>query len=310
MGRLITLSILFCLLFMQAGFANAAEVEIFGIADDEEVRRSLSAEARIRLDSTLYRIDYKTGFASLVGPVGYHGCGGLDFHPITGQLYATCLGESHNPVLLNVDPYTGYGTKIFELQFENGDFGVIADISFRYDGTLFAYIESMAESYLAIINMHTGLIQNLGPVGILGEGNGIAFNDVLYNAQTDLLPTLNVLDQTNGAATFETNLIVPPPADDFPVIYSMDKDTVNNIFYGALDNQTVIYTFYLVTIDPDSGQVDLIGETVEGLQALAVRNPRISNVPTLSEYSMIALAVIFLGSALIVLRRRNQKIEA
>lgn len=85
---------------------------------------------------------------------------------------------------------------------------------------------------------------------------------------------------------------------------------MNNIFYGALDNQTVIYTFYLVTIYPDSGQVDLIGETVEGLQALAVRNPRISNVPTLSEYSLIVLAIVFLASALLVLRRRKQSIEA
>jgi hypothetical protein len=113
-----------------------------------------------------------------------------------------------------------------------------------------------------------------------------------------------------SAATFKTNLIIPPPADDFPIIYSMDKDTENNIFYGALDNETREYTFYLITVDVDTGEVVLIGETVEGLQSLAVRNPRITNVPTLSEYSMIALAVIFLVSALLVLRRRNQKIEA
>jgi len=112
----------------------------------QTTRKFVGLYLRKRLGITFYRIDYKTGFASPVGPVGYHGCGGLDFHPITGQLYATCLGESHNPVLLNVDPDTGHGTKIFELQFDNGDFGSITDISFRSDGILFAYLESIAES--------------------------------------------------------------------------------------------------------------------------------------------------------------------
>jgi len=311
MKKLISVFIVFCLFFIQAGFTNAAEVELFGISNHSDDHSMTTTGARNdELGSTLYRVDYRTGSAIPVGPVGYHDCRGLDFHPLTGQLYATCLGESHNPVLLDINPNTGHGTKISELQFENTDFGSIRDISFRKDGTLFAYVGVKSESFLAIINPEAGVIENLGTIGLIGGGNGIAANVVLYHAQTDILPTLNVLDQTNGAGTFKTNLIIPPPANDHPIIPSMDEDTENDIFYGVLDNETPVYTFYLVTIDVDSGLVTLIGETVDGLESLAVRNPRITNVPTLSEYGMIALAVVFLASALLVLRRRKQGIEA
>ena len=306
MKRLVSLFIIFSVFLIQAGYTNAAEVELFGISNHSENSGMTTTGARNdELGSTLYRVDYRTGSAIPVGPVGYHDCRGLDFHPLTGQLYATCLGESHNPVLLDINPNTGHGTKITELQFQNDDFGSIRDISFRDDGTLFAYVGAKAESFLAILNPETGVIENLGPVGLLGEGNGIAFNALLYNAQTDLLPTLNVLDQTNGAATFLTNLTVPLPPNGHQIIPSMDKDTDNGIFYGVLDNETAVYTFYLVTIDVDSGLVTLIGETVDGLDSIAVRNPRITNVPTLSEYGMIALAIVFLASALLVLKRRK-----
>jgi len=311
MGRLISLSILFCLLLVQADFSSAADIEIFGISNEtngiigepgQEVRNGI-------LGSTLYMIDYQTGNAIPVGPVGYHECFGLDFHPITRQLYATCLGESHNPVLLDINPDTGQGTIITELQFQNQDFGTIADISFRNDGKLFGYVDSKIP-FLAILNPDSGNIENVGPTNVTGGGNGIAFNDVLYHAQTDKLPTLYELNQTNGNATFKTGLNIPPPANDFPLIFSMDKDKVNNVFYGALDNAIMdAYTFYLVTVDVNTGQVGLIGETVEGLQALAVRS-QATDVPTLSEYGMIGLAIVFLASALLVLRRRKQNVEA
>ncbi len=305
------LFIVFCIFLIQAGITNAAEVEIFGISNGSEgMDRSITETRNGVSGSTLYKIDYKTGFATPVGPVGSHDCTGLDFHPLKNKLYAVCFGMSHNQVLLDIDPFTGHGTEITELQFEDGDFGIIVDISFREDGTLFAYVDLKEDDFLAILNPETGLIQNLGPTGLIGDGNGIAINDELYNANTELLPTLNVLNQTNGGATFKTNLIVPPPANDFPLILSMDKDTVNNIFYGVLDNEELEYTYYLVTIDVDSGQVDLIGVTVDGLDALAVRNPKISNIPTLSQYGLILVAVAFLAAALFVLRRRGESYEA
>ena len=44
MKKAISIFSIFCIFLLHAGITNAAEAEIFGIADDEEVRRSLSAE--------------------------------------------------------------------------------------------------------------------------------------------------------------------------------------------------------------------------------------------------------------------------
>ncbi len=312
MKKLISTFIFLCVILLQAGFTNAAEVEILGISNETE-DAIIGSEVENRngeLGSTLYRIDYKTGNSIPVGPIGYHNCLGLDFHSITGQLYATCLGDSHNPILLNIDPITGHGTQIVELQFQEKDFGMIADISFRDDGTLFAYIFAKDFSFLAILHPDTGIIENLGNVGLFGQGNAIAFNSVLYNAQTLKSPILNTMNQTNGAATFSKDLNVPPPVNGFPIFYSMDEDKADNVFYAVLDEVSLGYTFYLTTVDVNNGDVDIIGQTVDGIQALAVRRPIVRDVPTLSEYSMIALAVIFFASALLVLRRRKQSIEA
>jgi len=316
MKKLISVFIFLCVVLLQAGFTNAADVEIFGISNDNEpCDMVVTSETEVRngeLGSTLYRIDYKTGSAIPVGPIGYHDCQGLDFHPATNELYATCFGgESHNPLLLDINPNTGEGTVIVELQFEDGFSGFITDISFRADATLFVYVQAKPGPYLAIINPNSGQIERLGSVGLFGDGNAIAMNAELYNVQTAAKTlNLNVLNQSNGSGTFIRNLNVPPPANNFPIVYSMDKDVQNNDFYAALDDTAREYIFYLVTIDVDSGEVDLIGETVEGLQALAVRNKIVSNVPTLSEYGLIALVIVMLAAAVIVIRQRKQSVKA
>jgi len=41
--------------------------------------------------STLYELEPTTGAATIVGPIGFNRVGGIDFHPMTGVLYA--VGE-------------------------------------------------------------------------------------------------------------------------------------------------------------------------------------------------------------------------
>ncbi|MGH7851351.1 MAG: IPTL-CTERM sorting domain-containing protein [Thermodesulfobacteriota bacterium] len=80
--------------------------------------------------------------------------------------------------------------------------------------------------------------------------------------------------------------------------------------FGSLDIQLLEYEHYLVTIDTSTGLVTNVGETVEGLEAIAFLNPRVSNIPTMSEYGMIVLVVVLMAGAIFVLRRRIGGVSA
>src|SRR5687768_2882423 len=62
----------------------------------------------------LYQIDPTTGGSALIGSTGFERVGGIDFDPLTGQLYG--FGErddgSDEQVLITIDPTTGAGTEV------------------------------------------------------------------------------------------------------------------------------------------------------------------------------------------------------
>ncbi len=61
----------------------------------------------------LYTIDPTTGDATLVGSIGFNVTGAMDFHPVTGVLYATARRTSDaTPVLITIDTSTGAGTEV------------------------------------------------------------------------------------------------------------------------------------------------------------------------------------------------------
>jgi LPXTG-motif cell wall-anchored protein len=76
--------------------------------------------------------------------------------------------------------------------------------------------------------------------------------------------------------------------------------------FGSLDIQNLRYEHYLVTINTSTGDVTNVGETVEGLEAIAFLNPRVSNIPTLSEYGMAAVGLALLSISIFALYRRKK----
>lgn len=219
--------------------------------------------------STLYRIDLD-GTATAVGPIGFNACSGMDFHPTTGILYATCFRPGTvRTVFIKINPDTGVGTEVnpaaLGFQFP------VTDISFRNsDQALYAYFGSV--NSVGTIDIMTGEATALGPSGGVFAGNGIAFSpsDVLFHATEGPLSTLN---QTNGAATFVTGLSFQAcgsGTDQSPRINAMDFQPGTGILFGSLN-----IAFggggpnCLVTIDTATGEVTLIGLTVPGLDALA-----------------------------------------
>src|SRR6185436_13384491 len=120
--------------------------------------------------SDFYRIDPTTGTATLVGPMGFSSVSGMAFHPTTGVLYAVGFdGLTH--VLLTIDKVTGVGTlvgptNVFIASGCSSD--RVSDISFRSDGTLYAYAETCDQ--LGVINTSTGAFTLVGATGQSDSG--------------------------------------------------------------------------------------------------------------------------------------------
>ena len=99
------------------------------------------------------------------------------------MLYAVGFdGLTH--VLLTIDTATGAGTAVGPTNVSTAapPCGTVADISFRSDGTLYAYAEPC--DTVGVIDTSTGAFTQLGHSGQDDGGNGIAFSpgDVLFHA--------------------------------------------------------------------------------------------------------------------------------
>ena len=175
--------------------------------------------------STLYTIDPATGAKTAVGAIGFDACSGMDFHPTTGILYATCIRSVPDPthVLITIDPVTGTGTEVGPTGVVGLGFGftTMSDISFRNSGdhTLYAYLVDPdfinGPDGVGTINITTGAATALGLSNSGHFGNGIAFSpaDLLFHAATVTVGgadgVLSTLNQNTGAATIVTALSFP-----------------------------------------------------------------------------------------------------
>jgi hypothetical protein len=228
--------------------------------------------------SNLYMIDPGTGAALLVGPMGMTHCSGLAFGP-DGTLYAV----GHDPdnpndrsSLFFVNPATGEATPIGESHHGFADErSRISDLSFRFDGRLFGYLEP--RDGLGTLNTATAAVTELGPTNVDGCcGNGIAFaaGEVLFHCNED---ALHVLNQTTGEATVVADLTFPAyTVDECPAAEFADEIRIN-----ALDFSSAGVLFgslncgwggqgpnYLVVVSAD-GVVTDVGQSVDGLDGIA-----------------------------------------
>lgn len=290
-------------------FSGQSWAQLYGLAHEEEIMRSETNTPRINGfgESSLYLIDPDTGSAALIGPTGFYFCRGLDFQPVTNVLYAGCLNGIGEQVLIVVDTQTGQGTFVGFINAE----GLLLDLSFRSDGTLFGYFISKPGNFLSTINTNNGDSNFIGESGLEGEGDGIGFDQFndLFLADTDFVsfdPSLYLLNQSNGLATLVTGLTLPPFDEGIRLINSLDLNPETDVMFGSLDIQNFAYEHYLVTINTSTGDVTNVGETVEGLEAIAFRNPRVSNIPTLSEYGMAAVGLALLSISIFALYRRKR----
>jgi hypothetical protein len=215
--------------------------------------------------SNFYSIDPTTGTATLIGPVGFDSVSGVAFHPTTGVLYAVGIiagGGLH--LLLTIDTATGAGTLVGPTNVfrASGCSDRVSDLSFRSDGTLYAYAESCAQ--LGVINTSTGAFTLVGATGQSDNGNGMAFSPggVLFHAGGQNVGTL---DQTTGVLTPGADLTFPATCPSARVNAMDFQPGSGTLFVVQRCDST---NRHLGTLNTTTGVITDIGASVSRLDAI------------------------------------------
>lgn len=267
--------------------------------------------------STLHIIDQNSGAVSTIGPVGFERCGGMSFDAL-GNLFATCERSdgSDTTVLVQIDISTGAGTEVGAA----GNCDNWTDVSFRNsDNELFASgFRCGPPGYqLTTISTGTGLSTIVGPLNNLhccGGGLAYSVEDTLYfldGEDPDEPPasTLYTVNQDTGDATVTTNVTYPPGLNRGPRSNAMAFNQGTGVLYLSVvhggGNIGPPRENFLGILNIDTGVATILGPTANGLDAIAFTPVITRNVPTLSEWGLIAMAGVLGLIGLIAIRRRK-----
>jgi hypothetical protein len=237
------------------------------------------------------------------------------------------LGTS-NGVLITIDPTTGTGTEVGEMCGSDG--GVVTDFSFRNaDQVLFGLVfnngSTCTTNGYQTINTTTGIITTSiglsGYQGCCGFSTAFSPEDTLFfadeesNNECPFDGDLYTANQSTGAVTQIATLAFPnPPFNDCARPNAMDFQPGTGILFVSIVNGGPQFTQprsnYIATTNTTTGEVTVIGQTVECLDAIAFDPqppppPTTAMVPTLSEWGLIAMAGILGLVGFMAVRRRK-----
>jgi hypothetical protein len=216
---------------------------------------------------------------------------GLAFHPITGVLY----GSTGNSVaataarLVTINPTTALVTIIGQFNAGNaGSPATMSDIAFDSAGNLYG-IGSVGGPQLYSISVATGqatVIGNTGLTSTSGGGLAISAGGIAYGT-----PTSTRYGTYNLGTGAYANIANPAKPGGGGAYAALDFD--GSVLYGLNSAPGSPPPTYLATIDPTTGAVTNVGQSVNSLDAIAFQIPEPS-----------AIALLMLGFLLSVGIRR------
>ncbi|HBN26449.1 MAG TPA: hypothetical protein DD405_03150 [Desulfobacteraceae bacterium] len=301
MMNLLKLTISCLLIFILSYGASSAQTSLLITADDTCTGGGSNL-------SSLYSADPQTGATSLIGPIGFNGVTGMAVLG-DGRLVASARADANGDrisILIEIDPLTGQGTLIGTIgNNEEGGCGRTPDLT--YDaatdtlyGIGFRCIPGNSHgniTELLRINQTTGLGTTIGQTGFFGGGNGLAISagGTLFSSEDEEFLTLNPL-------TGQGTLVANHDQGDF-VMSAMDFHPRTRELFG------IEFRFSdgadLVTVNTSTAVTTEIGELPPCSDALVFFTSSPSNVPTLSEWGLIAMASILGIVGFMVARRRK-----
>ena len=290
--------------------------DLYGVCSHLLINGVFEESKQEGIGQVLVHIDKNTGQATEIGPLG-DGIGylrGLFVSDISFYKDGTLYAHLHADDVKKVEAEAGITTS-------NG----------------------ATDNMLGTINLQTGAFEEIGPTNSDDALSAIGFSpdDVLYQCANfsgdvkkeasidsrfiNYFTDINTLNIGTGNSTFERSVIFPPDVEGhLNVIESKDFDDATGEAYAFLSteeirksaadvatNNLIPNGSYLVRINQFTGAVELIGQTsppFEDFLAISVRR-FVRNVPTMSEYGMMATAVFLFGASVLYLRRRKAKSE-
>ncbi len=237
--------------------------------------------------ATLYAIAPATGAALPIGSIGARTESAMALAP-NGVVYGVGLTNT-GFALLNINTTTGAGT-IVGLTGVNAPF---QDMDFRpSDGKLFGY----SGGSIYTINIATGVATFVGDTGKFPFGNALAFSpsNILYSANES---TLDVINQTNGSVTSSIPLIYLPAfggANALSRANAMKFHPNGRLLASVVtDGAPSGHVNSLAFINVASGEVNRIGTSAPGLDALSVSNRSIAvPIPAPSSWLLVSLGIV------------------
>lgn len=286
--------------------ATAAAVMMIATTHAAPVLYGVSNTGGGGSESQLLIVDQTTGAVTNVGTgIGFGRISAIDFHPVTGLLYATgARAGDGSSVLLTIDKTTGIGTEIGVTGIESAPFisgqRNVAGMSFRNaDGALFGFVEPSDQ--VATLNISSGAASLLGTNSVSGSGNGIAFDsgDTLYHANE---LDLHIVNQATGDSTIIATLDFSSLFFDadflFPRVSGMDFHPGDGVLFASVINDD--FDSFIAIIDLMTGDLTYLsgGATASKVDAIAFMPMQVS------EPGM--LAILGLGFAAIGFIRRRR----
>ena len=306
--KVLKLTISSLLIFILSyGVSNAQRVEVLGAARNECVVGGGAT------GSSLYRVNPNNANAVLIGDIGFEGVTGLAFLP-DGRLVGSARADTDADdiaILIEVNPETGAGSLIGTIGNDNeGECGRAPDLSVDpLTGTLFATGNDCPDNndFLQTVNSATGLGTLIGTYDpFTGGGNGLAIsnnNVFCVTVSVGDFATLIAVDPNSGAPTLHATLTL----DEFVFVNALDFHPFNGELFGStvdLNDSPNERSSTLITINTVTGQTTEIGALPDCFDAIIFRELP-ANVPTLSEWGLIAMAGVLGIVGFMVMRRRK-----
>ena len=227
---------------------------------------------------SLYRLDPATGASlGLVGPLNdalgtNYPITGMAFHPVTRVLYGS---TGNNPsttagLFVSIDPATALVTVIGPFNAgptnSSGTPATMADLAFDAAGNLYG-VGSIGGPQLYSINTATGQATQVGAGSGLTSttGGGLAISDdgIFYGTPT--ASRYGTYDSTTGAYTDITNPVKPGGGGAYAAL----EFGPGGILYGLNSAPGSPPPTFLVDIDPPTGTVTNLGQSINAIDAIA-----------------------------------------
>jgi len=237
----------------------------------------------------LINISTLSGAGNLIGDTGFTLIEGLACDIDTSTLYAVDFATNQ---LLRINQDTGAGTVIGAIGFTN----VFALAFDSNSNTL--YGAEIVDDQLLRIDPNTGVATVVGEIGFN------AISSLAFDHNANILYAVDVafsdfklirISPNTGQGSFIADLSSGNIGG-----LTFDNET-NTLFASDIENDQ------LISIDTNTGEINVIGNTgFNFVDSLASCNPRLPrDIPTLSEWGLIAMAGILGIVGFMVMRRRK-----